>query len=65
MPQLIALALIGGVVWFAYRALKREMARVGSETRDAERGDKRKVDALEKGPDGVYRPRPGKPETDS
>ena len=27
MPQLIALVLVGGVVWYAWRAFKREMAR--------------------------------------
>lgn len=57
MPQLIAVALIGGVIWYGYRAFKREMERVGRETREADLNAK-KDDAmpLQKGEDGVYRP---------
>ena len=55
MPQLIAVALIGGVLWYGYRAFKREMERVGRETREAEQA-KKEVTSLRKGKDGVYRP---------
>lgn len=58
MPQLIGLALIGGVVWFGYRAFKREMERVGKETRAAEKraAEAKRGKELIKGDDGVYRP---------
>ena len=55
MPQLIAVALIGGVLWYGYRAFKREMERVGRETRKAEK-TRQEVASLKKGKDGVYRP---------
>lgn len=55
MPQLIAVALVGGVVWYGYRVFKREMERVGRETREAENRTK-SVTPLQKGKDGVYRP---------
>ena len=54
MPQLVAIVLIGGLAWYAYRAFKREMERVGRETRKAEK--KQGGKPLEKGPDGIYRP---------
>ena len=58
MPQLIGLALIGGVVWYGYRAFKREMQRIGRETREAEMHAKeaKKGKELVRGKDGVYRP---------
>ena len=58
MPQLIGLALLGGVIWYGYRALKREMERVGRETREAERRaeEAKQGKELVKGDDGVYRP---------
>ncbi|MEM7214076.1 MAG: hypothetical protein AAF423_00935 [Pseudomonadota bacterium] len=58
MPQLIGLALIGGLVWFGYRALKREMERIGRETREAERKaeEAKRGKELVPGEDGVYRP---------
>lgn len=60
MPQLIAIALVGGVVWVAWRALQREMARVGDELADRERTKSaEKVEHLERDADGVYRPRKG------
>ena len=34
MPQLIALGLIGGVVWYGYKAIKREMERINKELED-------------------------------
>lgn len=58
MPQLIGLALLGGVAWYGYRALKREMERIGRETREAERKAKEARRGKELVPDenGVYRP---------
>lgn len=55
MPQLIAIGLIGGVVWYGYRALKREMERINKETRAAESKAKSKT-VLKQDKDGVYRP---------
>lgn len=55
MPQLIALGLIGGVVWYGYRALKREMERINKETRAAEKKAKSQT-VLKQDKDGVYRP---------
>ena len=60
MPQLIAVGLVGGLVWYAWRALKRQMESVGEELRQQEASrDPRTVESLEKGEDGVYRPRDG------
>ncbi len=57
MPQLVAVALIGGVVWYAWRVLRREMARIGREVAEQENKKAAKdVTILEKGEDGVYRP---------
>ncbi|MEZ5871837.1 MAG: hypothetical protein R3D32_08315 [Nitratireductor sp.] len=61
--QLIALGLIGLLVWYAWRALQREMARINNEVRKAEKPGappsvgKGDVTILEPGEDGVYRPR--------
>ena len=55
MPQLIAIGLIGGVAWYAYKALKREMERINKETRDAEKKQKSQT-VLKQDKDGVYRP---------
>lgn len=55
MPQLIGLALVGGVLWYGYRAFKREMERIGKETREAEAKAKAKT-VLKQDEDGVYRP---------
>lgn len=55
MPQLIGLALIGLVVWYGYRSLKREMERINKETREAEAKAKSKT-VLKQDKDGVYRP---------
>lgn len=58
MPQLIAIGLIGGLVYYAWRALKREMARIGDEVASKEKPNAPLSGTiLEKGPDGVYRPR--------
>jgi hypothetical protein len=57
MPQLVAVALIGGVVWYAWRVLRREMARIGREMAEQDSKKAAKdVTILEKGEDGVYRP---------
>ena len=57
MPQLLGAILIGGVVWLAWRALRREMTRVEKEL---DRQDSA-TDAtrLEQDSDGVYRPKNG------
>ncbi|MCG6858984.1 MAG: hypothetical protein LJE67_13060 [Salaquimonas sp.] len=57
MPQLIALALVGGLGWYAWRALKREMTRVGDELRHDEVKANDQPTVLERGEDGVYRPK--------
>jgi hypothetical protein len=57
MPQLVAVALIGGVIWYAWRVLRREMARIGREVAEQESKQAAKdATVLEKGEDGVYRP---------
>lgn len=55
MPQLIGMALVGGLLWYGYRTFKREMERVGKETREAEARAREKT-VLKQGEDGVYRP---------
>lgn len=55
MPQLIGIALVSGVIWYGYRAFKREMERIGRETREAEERAKAKT-VLRQDEDGVYRP---------
>ena len=61
MPQLIAVGLVGGLIWYAWRALKRQMETVGEELRQQEASRDPKtpqtVESLEKGEDGVYRPK--------
>ncbi len=59
MPQLIAVALVGGLVWYAWRAFKREMARIAAdiETQEKKKRGPADVTVLEKGKDGVYRPK--------
>jgi hypothetical protein len=56
MPQVIALALIGGAAWFAWRSFKRQMIQVGEELRRRE-NDAREITPLERGEDGIYRPK--------
>lgn len=61
MPQLIALALVGGAIWYGYRVFKREMIKAEQEAqkKQARKGPKKiKGTVLEKGEDGVYRPAP-------
>ncbi|MEM7302417.1 MAG: hypothetical protein AAF468_15140 [Pseudomonadota bacterium] len=62
MPQLIFLAAAGVAVWFGYKAIKKEMARVGAQVREAEKttaqGGMKEIGDLEKDPDtGVYKPK--------
>lgn len=56
MPQLIALALVGGVAWYAWRAFQKELGRVNDQLRDTEKVRKEEPTRLEQGPDGVWRP---------
>lgn len=57
MPQLIALALVGALGWYAYRAFKKEMAKVSEKVRKEEELAKPKTDGeLKQDPKtGVYR----------
>ncbi len=70
MPQLLLLAVAGVAVWFGYKAVKKEMARVGKAVRQAgekaggkaserSEGETIKVVAeLEQDPEtGVYKPK--------
>lgn len=61
MAQLIGVALIGGLLWYGYRALKREMDRISTETRKAKRkaDEAKRGKELVRGEDGVYRPGQG------
>ena len=56
MPQLIVLALVGGAAWYGYKAIKREMDRVGRQTREAEVKKQSPV-KLTQDEDGVFRPK--------
>ena len=64
MPQLIGLAIVGGLLWYGYRALKREMERISAGTRAAERKaeEAKHGKELVRGEDGVYRPGSGEEE---
>ncbi len=53
--QLIAVGLVGGLVWYGYRAFKREMKRVGEQIREEEKKAASKT-VLKQDEDGVYRP---------
>lgn len=59
MAQLIAFGLIGGLVWYAYHAFKKQMAIVQSELNknDNAKRPTKVIDELELGEDGVYRPK--------
>lgn len=57
MPQIIAFALIGGLGWYAYKQLKRHMAKIDDELKKSDKNrDPAAAQILEKGEDGVYRP---------
>lgn len=72
MVQLVAIGLIGGLVWYAYRALKTHMANIADELEKSEKAKKDKAaqkesksnsaDELELGADGVYRLKSDQPE---
>ena len=57
LPKLIILALGVAALWYGYRAIKRELARVKSQLGNAQ--DKKSatgpIQPLEKDADGVYR----------
>ena len=55
MPQLVAVLLVGGAMWYGYKVFKREMTRVSRETREAEKSSQSPT-ALKEDKDGVYRP---------
>lgn len=58
MPQILAIVLVGAVIWYAWRTLKREMKRVDNELRSQEsKKTMRDVTPLEQDKDGVYRPK--------
>ncbi len=54
LPKLIIMALAAGAIWYGYKAVKREMARVREELRKTDNPDEN-VQPLEKDDDGVYR----------
>jgi len=69
MVQLLALGLIGGLIWYAWNALQKHMQTIGEELDRKHKGSstkspagktsdpKRESDTLELGEDGVYRPK--------
>ena len=48
------MGLAAGAIWYGYKAVKREMARVREELRKTDNPDEN-VQPLEKDDDGVYR----------
>ncbi len=54
LPKLIIMGLAAGAIWYGYKAVKREMARVREELRKTDNPDEN-VQPLEKDDDGVYR----------
>ena len=66
MVQLIAVGLVGGLGWYAYRAFKRQMEIVSNELKEAEkkRESGEEMAALEMDKDGVYRPKKNHPKSD-
>lgn len=64
MVQVIALGLVGGLAWYAYKSLQDHMGKVGDELKKADGkarkgsgGNAKVIDELERGEDGVYRPK--------
>ena len=53
-PKLIILGIGATAIWYGYKAVKREIARVREELRDTDEREA-KVQSLEKDEDGVYR----------
>jgi len=59
MGQLVTVALLGIIGWFAWKAIQKESARVAERLRPKEPPAER-VTTLEKDPrTGVYRPKDG------
>lgn len=57
MPHLFGLAVLGTALYCAYRALRREMQRIGEELdHDAGKGGDRGRDLVRDPATGVYRP---------
>ncbi|WP_350332907.1 hypothetical protein [Coralliovum pocilloporae] len=57
MIQLLPAALIGAAGYLAYKAVRKEMKRVGDEIREADRKANH-IPTLERDPEtGIYRPR--------
>ena len=62
MPQLLLMAAVGVAAWFGYKAIKKEMARVGDAVRDASNDNSKQqvkvVADLEPDPEtGIYKPK--------
>jgi len=57
LPKLIILGLGALAIWYGYKAVKREIARVREELRKADIAEDSaaKIQPLEKDKDGVYR----------
>lgn len=57
LPRLILLGLGAAALWYGYKIVKREVARVREELRNAEvnKSEDAKIQPLEKDEDGVYR----------
>jgi hypothetical protein len=61
MPQLLLLGLAAAGGWYAWKTLKREMARIDDELERERKAAARPQDTLERDPaTGKYRPRQGK-----
>ena len=61
MPQLLLLGLAAFGGWYAWKALKREMARIDGELERERKAEKRPEGTLERDPaTGKYRLRQGK-----
>jgi hypothetical protein len=57
LPKLIILGLGAAAIWYGYKFVKREIARVREELQKAEveKNGEDKIQPLEKDADGVYR----------
>ncbi len=54
LPKLIIMGLAASAIWYGYKVVKREMARVREELRKSDNPDEN-IQPLEKDDDGVYR----------
>jgi len=60
MMQLLLVVAIGAVAIVGWKAIEKEMARVGTKLKDTEKGSgngKHDAETLEADEDGVYRPK--------